>query len=377
MAKELDEYLNIVNYLCERLNFPKDKLKIDNKSVNEQFVCYFSLDDSPISFDLILDSYPKFNVFLTIIDKYSPKQHYFSLDGANFNERWIDRVKFNLDKLNGTLDYYVEWSRVQSDWGISMHGANAFIRDLRGLLRLNETIHILKIMHIREDDNYRAFSYGIFDYKNNEWLIYPYCGSLDSGGGHVAYSYIETITKELSKKAKFNLIELTLDANDFKEKLNIKKEFINEYNSLNYSFSELSFIKTSPNWAKEILDNIEKDEFIKALRDMRILINDQCKEIIRKSKLTYDFQKNDKILSIYTFLIKEGVTSSFYLKYFESFLNIANNANHALPENFWKDFKNGEIYDKNEVLLSTLYLGKIIIVYLDSVLDDKNGPRNG
>ncbi len=368
MPKKEDctRYLPTINFLCNKLGVDFNKVDFKDNSkeyVSATIVCL----EEPINFSITLDCYEGFpEVSLEIKDINSPIVHYFSIHNKNetFSERWIDKCLAELNSKKNKLEYYVNkyGFKIGSDYGVSPHGSNSFVRDLRGLLSQNpKIIYVLKIMHIREDDYYRAFSYGIFDFKNNEWIIYPYCGSLDSGGGWISEGIIKKEIEAVKECYNVKIIELNEDLDLFCRFFNVNLD------KIDFNFNDLEFISSFKHEGEKIAHHINLKEYFDAIRLMRILIDSMCKELIKKEKLEYDYTKNDKLQSIFNFLCSKTILSTIYIKYLELFLLIANQAQHNLTKQFWYFFE--EVENKNEFLLSSLYVGKILVNYLDRKLN--------
>lgn len=244
-------------------------------------------------------------------------------------------------------------------------GERSFERDLMGLISRNpEIIHIMKIKHIREGDNYRSFSYGIFDFLNNEWIIYPSCSGQDSGGASSSEHNIMKLIKNAEETTKINLIEKYMREDEFYAYFEIDRRH------LEIDFGDLNYLYNFKEKGKLIFNLIHSRKLIDAIAEMRKVIEGMLNMAIEENNL----KEKDKIKDKYYLLVSEKILSKDYSSYLETFLRLANPASHRIEEDFWKQFP--DVYNKFYFISNGINLGITLIKYLDFAVVGKNGSKN-
>lgn len=352
-------FVNIVDFICMKMSLEKDRIIIDiDYEKNDYLTARY--DNEFNGFSLYLYFFKEnMTVDFSIYSEKTPRHHEYSLGKTEiFSLRWIEKCLADIETKKKSLDYYMtelKYFKIEDE----SRAEYSFERDLMGLCSKEpKTIHIMKAMHIRDGDNYRAFSYGIYDFLNKEWIIYPYCSGLDSGGAFGSEKRIRKLIDKAKKYSRINLIEIYMKRKEFYEYFEIDK------GDLIIDFRDLTYLSNFKEKGEHIFNLIHSKKLVDALSEMRRVIDEQLNTIIKINKL----EEKDKLKDKYYLLVTKKILSKDYISYLDSFLRLGNAAHHRTEETFWTQFP--DVENKPYFLANGLSLGITMIRYLDAKVRD-------
>jgi len=287
-------------------------------------------------------------------------------------DRWLSKCLNEINELKRTtFEYYFSDSPYLNYGmeGISNTTADLFKITLFGSLSTIDVkkVWIARIRHISKGDLYRSFSYAILPQGLVDWLIFPDSVGLDSGGGRRGYEEIENSIEEAQTVGEIRIIDIDASIEEFQSKF--KYLYIDDFNPHNIDslYDKVNRItKKDKNLTKfyseirRIDKEIETQEYLLVLRDMRALIESLCKYICRIKSIEIRSEKPN-INNLSSVLIENEILDPHIKNWFESFNSIANEAAHEIDcSNIFK--MDHEI--KDNLFSTTIKLGEHLVIQL-------------
>ena len=378
-------FSNELGFTFDDFSFNTEETKISEGNLVVYYEAEYSKNENQVKLfvDIVKDDNTK-NVkdsryYLTLGFSDTPAIFYFSHKMGDSNipsllDRWLSKCLKEINELKRTtFEYYLSDSPYVN-YGVegdSYTTANLFKITLFGSLSTIDVkkIWIARIRHISKDDLYRSFSYAILPQGLVDWLIFPDSVGLDSGGGRAGYEQIENSIKEAQRVGDIRIIDIDASIEEFKQKF--KYLYADDFNPHNIDtlHEKVSRMKNNDdklnNYFSEIrrIDKeIEKQEYLLALRDMRALIESLCKYICRIKSIEIE-SENPKINNLSSALVKNEILDPHIIVWFNAFHSIANEAAHEIDSsNVFK--MDHEV--KNDLLSTTIKLGEHLVIQLIS-----------
>lgn len=189
--------------------------------------------------------------------------------------------------------------------GVSNTTAYLFKITLFGILNTNDIkqVWVARIRHISKGDLYRSFSYAILPHGQMDWLVFPDAVGLDSGGARGGYEDIENSIREAQKIGELKIINIDASLEIFRNKFKYLYPENFESHHREVLYEKVSRMKEEniqlTEFLKEIQridEEIEKQEYMPAFRDMRALIEGLCKYICKIKNI--EIKENPKITDL-------------------------------------------------------------------------------
>jgi hypothetical protein len=246
------------------------------------------------------------------------------------------RVKPDLDKLLGGLDIRII-SMPESDHNYD------FLTLLRGLATEQYHIDVLRIRHVHMDEFSQSpeikveFSYAI--QMSDFWAIFPILGAVWSNSYALDLKGGENELVKVNPSIQLGLFGFDFDKEEF---MNFVMRYENTYRShLDYSTLEDSInmlIDVFPMRGRElktyyekeingIEDLIWKKDYPHAIRDLRALIEDESRALLRSHAIPYE--EKDDLSDLKTKMIDSKLLEGRLRSWFEAFSSFGNNSAHG------------------------------------------------
>lgn len=385
-----DEFIEFVTNFSNELGFTFDDFSFNTEEIktpeNNPVVYYeaeYSKNENQVRLfvDIVKDDNTKkvkdSKYYLTLGFSDTPTIFYFSHKMGDTNipsllDRWLSKCLKEINELKRTtFEYYLLDSPYinYGVWGDSNTTANLFKITLFGSLSTIDVkkIWIARIRHISKGDLYRSFSYAILPYGLVDWLIFPDSVGLDSGGGRAGYEQIEKSIQEAQTVGDIKIIDIDASIEEFQKKF--KYLYTDDFNPHNVDslHEKVSRMKNNDdklnNYFSEIRridEEIEKQEYLLALRGMRALIESLCKHVCKINSIEIKSEKPN-INHLSSALAENKILDPHIKNWFEAFNSIANEAAHEIDSsNVFK--MDHEV--KNDLLNTTIKLGEHLIIQL-------------
>ena len=385
-----DEFIEFVRIFSNELGFTFNNFSFNTEEIKtpeNNLVVYYEAEYSEnnnhvqLFVDFVKDDNTK-NVIdsrysLTIGFSDTPAVFYFSYKMGDTNipyilDRWLSKCLIEINELKRTtFEYYFSDSPYINYGveGVSGTTADLFkIAIFGSLSTINvKKMWIARIRHISKGDLYRSFSYAILPHGLVDWLIFPDSVGLDSGGGRAGYEQIENSIKEAQTVGDIRIIDIDASIEEFQQKF--KYLYTDDYNPHNMDslHEKVSRMKNNDDKLNVFLSEIrridkevEKQEYLLALRGMRALIESLCKHICRVKNIEIKAE-NPKINDLSSALVQNEILDPHIKIWFNAFYSIANEAAHEIDSS--NVFKiDHEI--KKDLLSTTIKLGEHLIIQL-------------
>ncbi|MFZ3383135.1 MAG: hypothetical protein WA144_04340 [Candidatus Methanoperedens sp.] len=388
-----DEFKDMIKSFSHELNYPFEKISIkkeEYKSESNLFIYYNAKynDINKNHLDLFVKIVKDQNSGDVKDAKYTLELGFFDTPASFYFFHKIDdkEIPALLERwLSNCLKYIKEYKRTPFDYffydspylnygreGDSLTTANLFKITLFGILNTNDVkqVWIARIRHIRKDDLYRSFTYAILPYEQIDWLIFPDAVGLDSGGARSGYEDIENSIKEAQKIGDIKIIDIDASIEEFQNKFEYLYPHDFELHHIEITLYEKIVRMKKDNiqlteFIKEIQridEEIIKQEYMPALRDMRALIEGICKYICRTNKIQIK-SDDPNINHLSSALLEKKIIDPHILSWFNAFNSIANETAH--------DIDSSKIFEmeqeiKNDLFETTIKLGGHLILQLYS-----------
>lgn len=383
-----DEFKALINKFANELNFPFEEFFIEKEESKLEsgmaFLHYnIKYDDKNKNLLRLFVEIAKnqneskrekmYSLELGFSD--TPATFYFrSPDMPSPLDRWLSNCLKTIHEYKRTpFDYYFHNFPYLNHGveGASDPTAYLFKITLFGILKNDRVkqVWIARIQHISEGDLYRSFSYAILPYGSVYWLLFPDAVGLDSGGARGGYETIEKSIKEAQKRGKIKIIDIVSSLEEFKDKFKAlyPKDFEPPYRENIYE----RVIRMKKNDAQLVVffteiqridEEIKKQEYMPALREMRALIEELCKYICQTNGIQIKAD-DPNINHLSSALLENKIIDHHILSWFNAFNSVANEAAHGIDSSKVFDM-NHEI--KNDLFETTIKLGHHLILQLFS-----------
>ena len=385
-----DEFIEFVMILSNELDFTFNNFTFDtseSKISGSRLVVYYHAkyfendNHARLFVEIVKDENTK-NIIhsrysLTVGFSDTPAIFYFSHKMGDTKipsllDRWLSKCLIEINELKRTTFEYYFSDSPYINYGVE--GASGTTADLFEIALFGslstidvKKMWIARIRHISKGDLYRSFSYAILPHGLVDWLIFPDSVGLDSGGGRAGYEQIENSIKEAQRVGDIRIIDIDASIEEFKQKF--KYLYADDFNPHNIDslHKKVSRMENNDdkidNFLSEIRridEEIEKQEYLLALRDMRALIESLCKYICRIKSIEIE-SENPNINNLSSALVENDILDPHIKVWFNAFYSIANEAAHEIDSsNVFK--MDHEI--KNDLLSTTIKLGEHLVIQL-------------
>ena len=387
-----DIFKEFINDFAKELNYPFSEFSINKKEYPEEkeLFVYYNAEYGEVyenrvllSVEIIKDNKTKevkggrYLLDLGFNDTPVLFNFYHKIDNTKtpYNlDRWLSNcIKLINDCKRTPFDYYfydLPYLNYGME-GISNTTAYLFKVTLFGILNADniKRVWIARIRHIRKDDLYRSFSYAILPFGKIDWLIFPDAVGLDSGGALDGYESIEDSIEEAKKIGDVEIIDIDASLEAFKTKFeylytdnvethNREELYVILSRMKKHSFELTEFFKA----AQRIDDEIEKQEYMPALRNMRALIEGLCKYICKANAITIKAD-DPNINNLSSALLDKKIIDYHIIPWFNAFNSIANEAAHGVDSSKLFDM---DYEIETDLFDTTIKLGQHLIIQLFS-----------